>query len=271
VDAQPLKDVAETLLITLYNRALESQRPDGLIHDERAVALVQQLPYDFARVEQIPISVVNRVTLILRSLKMDQYAQDFLARSPDSVVVHIGCGLDSRFERLDNGRVEWYDLDLPDVMALRSRLLGSEAPRYHLLACSALDPAWMEAMRGHHPRPFLVLAEGVFMYFTQAQVRALVLALRDHFPGAELVFDGFSPFHVWYSNRQMSSTWLGNRFHWGLWSGRAVERWGKGIRLLDDWGYLDSDEPRLASMRWMRRSPIASRAGRVYHFRLGHE
>lgn len=68
--------------------------------------------------------------------EIDRYARDFLSRHPEAAVVHIGCGLDSRFERVDNGKVEWYDLDLPDVIELRRKFIGDEGERYHLLDCS---------------------------------------------------------------------------------------------------------------------------------------
>jgi O-methyltransferase involved in polyketide biosynthesis len=141
-----LGGVSETLLITLYLRAVESQRPDALIKDEKAVALVTQLGYNFDRIRQIPLSQVQKTTLILRSREFDRYARDFLSRHPGAVVVHIGCGLDSRFERVDNGLAEWYDLDLPEVIELRRKLIGDEGKRYHLLGRSALDKAWLDTV-----------------------------------------------------------------------------------------------------------------------------
>ena len=272
IKSQTLDGGAETMLITLYLRAMESQRPDALIKDEKAVALVTQMTYDFARARQVPMSEVNKVTIILRNREFDRYARDFLARYPEAVVVHIGCGLDSRFERVDNGQVEWYDLDLPEVIELRRKFIGGEGERFHLLGCSVLEEVWLDTVSVHRQRPFLFLAKGVSMYFEEAQVKSLVLTLRDHFPGAELVFDAFSPFHVWRSNLQITIAKLSARFprlHWGLWRGQEIEGWGDGIRLLDEWGYLDSPEPRLSYFRWARHIPLAARAGRIYHFRLG--
>jgi O-methyltransferase involved in polyketide biosynthesis len=125
---QNLSGVAETLLIPLYNRAMESQRPDAMMKDEKAVALVMQMSYDFDQVRKIRMTEGNKVTRIMLTREMDRYAQDFLGRHPEAVVVHIGCGLDSRFDRVDNDQVEWYDLDLPEVIELRRKLVGG-APR----------------------------------------------------------------------------------------------------------------------------------------------
>jgi len=266
---QDLSGVSQTLLVTLYLRAMESQRPDALIKDEKAVELVARMSHDFDFMKQIPMKEVNKVVPLLRNRQFDRYAQDFLTRHLDGVVVHIGCGLDSRFERVDNGRVEWYDLDLPHVIELRRKLIGDERERYHFLACSVLEEAWMEAMSTLRQRFFLFMAEGVFPYFEEAQVKWLVLRLRDHFPGAELVFDAISPFELWVGNLRLAISKLGARAHWGLRRGQELEGWGDGIRLLDEWGFCDDPTPRLDSLRWISHIPLLARALRVYHFQLG--
>jgi methyltransferase (TIGR00027 family) len=264
-----LSGVAETLLITLYIRAMESQRSDSLIKDEKAVALVTSMGYDFSRIKQIKMDEDDKVALILRNREFDRYARDYLARHPQAVVVHIGCGLDTRFERVDNGSVEWFDLDLPDVIELRRKLIGGESPRYHLLGCSAFDSSWLEAVNAYRQRPFLFLAEGVFMYFKEAQVRSLVLTLEEHFPGAELVFDAYSPYLVQMNNLRLSLTKFGARYYWGLKRGKDLEGWTPGISLLDEWSYFDRPEPRLDHIRWVRHIPFLARVLCIYHYQLG--
>jgi O-methyltransferase involved in polyketide biosynthesis len=266
---QNLSGVAESSLAPLYIRAMETQRPDALIKDEKAVELVRRISYDFGRIRQVPGSEAYNTARVLIGRELDHYAQDFLRRHPDGVVVHIGCGLDSRFERVDNGHVEWYDLDLPDVIELRRKFIGDEAERYHLLDCSVFEGAWLETVEAHRPRPFLFLAEVVFEYFEEEQVKSLVLTLRDHFPGAELVFDACSPFDLWVGNLYYSRSKLSARFRWGISNGQEIERWGDGIRLLDEWGWLDQPEPRLARLRWLRNIPFFAKMVRIYHFQLG--
>ena len=120
-------------------------------------------------------------------------------------------------------------------MKLRRTFIGGEGARYHCLACSVLDSAWLEAVSVHRQRPFLFLAEGVLMYFEEAQVKSLVLTLRENFPGAQLVFDAFSPFFVWANNRRVARTGIGARSHWALKRGKDLETWGDGISLLEEW------------------------------------
>jgi O-methyltransferase involved in polyketide biosynthesis len=224
----------------------------------------------FSQIKQIKMDEEDKVAIILRNREFDRCARDFLARHPEAVVVHIGCGLDSRFERVDNGLVEWYDLDLPEVIELRRRFIGGEGARYHFLACSVFDSAWLDTMSVHRHRPFLFLAEGVFMYFEEAQVKSLVLMLRDRFTGAELVFDAFSPFLVRANNFRLriSRTKIGARYHWGLKRGKDLESWGDGIHLLDEWFPFDWPEPRLAHVRWVRHIPPLAKVMGIFHYRF---
>ncbi len=107
------------------------------------------------------------------------------------------------------------------------------------------------------------------MYFDEAQVKSLVLALRERFPGAELVLDAFSPFLVWMNNLRISRTKIGARYHWGLNRGKDLERWSDGITLLDEWFPFDRPEPRLAHAQWMRHVPLLARVMGIFHYRLG--
>ena len=265
---QSLSGVAETLLIPLCVRAIESERPDALLKDERAVAIVRQMGAHPARI-LAKIAEETQVAVVLRNRQFDRQARDFLARCPEAVVVHIGCGLDARFERVDNGQVEWYDLDLPDVIELRQKLIGGERERYHLLACSALDRAWLDVVSVHRQRPSLFLAEGVLMYFDEAQVKSLVLTLKEHFAGAQLVFDAFSPFFVWANNRRVARTKIGARSPWALKRGQDLESWGDGISLLGEWYPFTHPEPRLVHIRWVRHVPLFAKTTGVFHYQLG--
>lgn len=264
-----LDGVAETLLATLYIRAMESQRPDALIKDDRAVALVTKMSSAFNRIRQIKMDEDDKVSIILRNLEFDRYVLDFLAHHPQAVVVHIGCGLDSRFERIDNGQVEWYDLDLPEVIEVRRKLIGGEMTRYHLLAYSAFESSWLEKVGDHSQRAFLFIAEGVLMYFAEAQVKSLVIMLQEYFPGSEFIFDAFSPFIVRMNNLRMSLTKMEARYHWGLRHGKDLERWNDGIQLLDEWFPFDQPQPRLAHIQWMRNIPFLATVLGIYHYRLG--
>jgi O-methyltransferase involved in polyketide biosynthesis len=266
---QNLLGVTETLLLPLYIRAMESQRPDALVKDGNAVALIKKLNPDPSWISKMRVDEDDKVGIVLRNREFDRYARGFLASHPEAVVVHIGCGLDSRFERVDNGTLEWYDLDFPEVIELRRKLIGGEEGRYHFLSYSVLDNTWLNTVSVHKPRPFLFLAEGVLQYLAEAQVKTLFLTLRDYFPGAELVCDAISPYMVWLNNIRISRTKIGARFGWGLKRGKDVEKWGEGISLLDEWFYFSRPEPRLAHVQWIRHIPFLAKASGIFHYRLG--
>ena len=266
---QNLDGVAETLLLPLYVRAMESQRSDALIKDDIAVALIHRLNPDSSWITKMRVDEDDKVGLVLRNREFDRYAREFLTRYSEAVVIHIGCGLDSRFERVDNGTVVWYDLDLPEVIEQRRKLIGREGGRYHCLGCSVFESTWLDTVSIHRQRHFLFLAEGVLMYFEEAQVRSLFLMLGKNFPGAELVCDAFSPYMVWLNNLRIARTKIGARYHWGLKRGKDVEGWGKGIDLLNEWFYFSRPEPRLARARWMRYIPPLAKASGIFHYRLG--
>jgi O-methyltransferase involved in polyketide biosynthesis len=268
---QNLSGVAETMLIPLYIRAIESRRPNALLKDEKAVAVVDQMESAFARIKQIKIDQEDQVVLLLRNREFDRSARDFLTRHPNGVVVHIGCGLDARFERVDNAQVEWYDLDLAPVIEWRLKFIGGESARYHFLACSVLDRDWLTTVGIHRERPCLFLAEGVLMYLEESQVKSLVLTLCDSFPGAELVFDAFSPILIHANNFRLriSGANIGARYHWGLGRGKDLEAWGAGIHLLDEWFPFDRPEPRLAHLQWIRHIPALAKVMGIFHYRFG--
>ncbi|MBN1873536.1 MAG: class I SAM-dependent methyltransferase [Anaerolineae bacterium] len=248
---EALSSVSETMLMTLYMHALESRRPDALIRDPYAERLVGQIDYDFSHFK---IDDDDQAGACVRLRQFDRFVRTFLDVHPDGVVVHIGCGLDTRFDRVDNGQVMWYDLDMPPVIELRRQLLA-ETARYTMIASSALDLAWLDLVRTQNNRPFFFVAEGVFMYFTNAEMQRLVLALHERFPGAELVFDVCSPLIVGIQNLKLKLMKADFRMRWSLHHYDALEQWAPGIRLLEPWYYVDIQEsiPRLQRIKTLFR------------------
>ncbi len=257
--------IAETLLVALYARAIETQRIDPLLKDERAVEMVEQIDYDFRRYE---LKGHDQTNAVLRVRQFDGYTRYFLAAHPAAVVVNIGCGLDTRFERVDNGAVEWYDLDLPEVIAFRQKLIpGFE--RCLAIGCSVLEPGWLSVFDQSPERPHLFIAEGVFPYFAEQQVKQIFIQLAGRFPGCELVTDAMTPFMVGLHNLKLSTTKVEARLYWGLKNGRQPEDWGSGIRLLEEWFYFDQPEPRQGVAQLMRYLPLFGKGVGIFRYQLG--
>jgi O-methyltransferase involved in polyketide biosynthesis len=228
----------ETLLITLYAKA----QPDNpLVFDRMAQDILNRVDYDFARL-RVPYKTV--VLVCQRAKKLDTVTRDFMAEHPNVVVLQLGCGLDSRFWRVDDGRVNWYDLDMSPVIELR-RQFFTESERYHLIAASAADTEWMDTVTSGG-RPVLVLAEGLLMYLGEADVQRLVLRLRETFTGCRLIADVFSRLTARSATLHPSLKQTGATIGWGIDDARELETWAPSIRLLEEWHF--SDDPNLAHL-----------------------
>ncbi|MEL6225379.1 MAG: class I SAM-dependent methyltransferase, partial [Cyanobacteria bacterium J06627_8] len=138
-------------------------KENGLIQDEKAVEIVNALDYDFSKWKKSK----TLAGATLRTRLFDEDVQTFLSSNPTGTIVEIGCGLNTRFERLDNGKARWFDLDLPDSMALR-RQFFEDQPRRTMLAASVLDTDWMETVIDTGG-PWCFISEAVIIYLSPEQ------------------------------------------------------------------------------------------------------
>jgi len=179
-----LDAVPETLLWTLFQRATEARRPNGVLHDPEAVKLVDAIDYPFERFGHGNWGQAEGQAL--RTATFDGVVRRFLDRHPAGTVVALGEGLETQFWRVDNGRVRWLTVDLPQVVDLRHRLLPV-SERQRLVAGSVLDRAWMDEI--DTVDAVLFTAQGLLMYLSRDDVHGLVTACARRFPGASLAFD----------------------------------------------------------------------------------
>lgn len=257
--------VSKTLLIPLWARAVEQREPEPLVPDPVASMMVDRIDYDWRRIR---LGRGDLVQCVVRLREFDRFVRDFLRRHPAGTVVHLGCGLDARFQRVDNGLVRWFDLDLPQVIDLRRRLLP-ESDRNRYLADSAFDTSWMTALDDDATDHVLFVAEAFFLYFDEAQVKALILALQSRFPGAELVCDVCTPLARWIDNLHLLFMRSAARIRWAVRDPRDVETWSPGIRLVESFSYFDDPEPRMGLLSWFARFPPLSRATSIQRYLLG--
>jgi len=265
-----LGDVQETLLIPVYFRALETERPDAICRDPHALEILGRLDYDFSKFSGWYI----QLDIAIRTEIFDEQVVRFISRHPDAAVLNLGAGLDARFLRVDNGRIRWLDLDMPEVVALRKHLLPI-AERQTLIAKSVLDFSWLDdARRVVNGRPLLVVAEGLFCYFPEELVRRIVESIADTWPGAELVFQSISPEFVGQQGRIPAFRSTNASFEWGVQSGRELAQWRADYEFLGEWAYIDRHRHRWRHFRWARwLAPWKHRTLRhvmkISHLRLG--
>ncbi len=228
-----LHGVPRTALVVLACHAIESSRPDGLLHDRRAVEVYQALggSRDFL----MGLSGEDILYTCMRARQFDAFARTFLANHPGGLVVDLGCGLETRFERLDDGQCCWLGVDLPEVIDLRGTVLP-DTERSQTIAQSMLEISWLDEVERIN-KPVIFLAEGVFPYFSTASLRPMMAALAARFPGGELVLDATGPLLTRLHN--LSSSVLkrsGVRMQWDAKAPEELESWG--LRCIRMWGEL---------------------------------
>ncbi|WP_419999928.1 class I SAM-dependent methyltransferase [Streptomyces boninensis] len=232
--APELGTVQETLLIPLYGRAVETRDPDGMLRDPKALEMVAALDYDFARFDGKP----SLFGSVFRTLLFDHWIRAFLAERPTGTVVEIGCGLNTRYERTDNGRAHWLNLDLPDAIALRLRLFGPDGERRRTVGGSVLDEPWL-AEAAALPGPLFFSAEAVLPYLSEEEVRGLMSRLAHRFPGSLLATDAAAASMVDTQDEHDALSLMAARMQWHCDDARTPESWHPDIRLLETRTFTD--------------------------------
>lgn len=231
-----LTGIPETLLIALWARAAATQEADPIIRDDKAVEMISQIDYDFSRFEN---SKLTRLGVAVRTILLDRAFSASLEKNPNAVVVNFGAGLDTRHARLQCDSVDWYEIDVPETIELR-RQFFAETEHYKFITQSMFDLSWLDTIKSHG-RPVLFLAEGVFMYFTEAEVKRFFCELADRVPGSEMLFEMLAPFLVGKSKYHETVKKIDSsaEFKWGMKTSRELETWNPRIRFVEEWNYFD--------------------------------
>ena len=219
-----LPGVPGTMLQTLYARALET-RTRGAIRDEKAVELVDKLDYDFTLARK---DAAMRSGVIARTIVLDRLVGDYLRAHPGAVVLNIACGLDTRFDRM-SGYSHWYELDLPETIAVREKLLpasGNES----LIAMSATDD-WGGLIE--ETGAALVIIEGLTMYLDESSVRKMFGVIAKRFDDALVLCEVMNPTVVKHF-KEKSIEGSGAKFNWGVKDGKTLAAMLPGFELVGE-------------------------------------
>jgi O-methyltransferase involved in polyketide biosynthesis len=206
-----LSGVPQTLLWALYNRAAEARRPDSLLSDPNAIRIADAIAYDYERFFGKP-----RSGQVIRAILSDKVLREWIILHPQGQVVALGEGLETQFYRVDNGKIKWLAIDLPESIELRAQFIP-DSNRHRNLACSALDYKWMNDVNSSHG--IFITAIGLLKYFKPDEVRSLVTTIATRFPDAEMIFDVMPHLLVsmarsgWYRRTKHYTV---PAMHWGL-------------------------------------------------------
>ena len=242
---QDLQGVPRTLLIPLWARATESKRSDAIIRDELSVEMVKQIDFDFSQFNK---EWATQVSVAVRTEILDKAAKTFIDKHPKAVIINLGCGLDTRFFRMDNGSIRWYDLDLPGPIGIRKHFF-SDTDRYKMIEKSVFDYSWENDIV-RDGEPVLIIAEGLLMYFMEQEIKGLMNNLVTTFPKAEMLFEMVTPAMVRYSEEHVRERFnISTKFQWGITSGKESLKLSDKIKFIEEWNYMDYHKPRWNLLR----------------------
>ena len=220
-----LSGVPETMLQTVYARAKET-KTRGAIKDTKAVEIIDKINYDFSLADK---DSAMHSGVVARTIVLDKLANKYLAKNKDAVVVNIACGLDTRCYRM-NGYTNWYNLDLPETIAVREKLLP-ESGEISQIAMSAMDD-WSGEIT-EHDAPAIVIIEGLTMYLSEKDVKEIFDVINKRFEHVTVLVETMSPTMV---KRMKEKSIEGSKakFTWGLKTGRDLEGMVPGITWVKD-------------------------------------
>ncbi len=239
-----LTGVSRTAIFTLRGRAEENAREDGLFRDPHAAEWFEYMPWDAELEEWYDWSY--QVGISVRTKLLDNIARQHLESHSNSLVVELGSGLSSRYYRLGEGKPQWFELDLPEVIDIRLHL-DQQSQSHRFIAASVMDWTWMAQIPDRGAEEILFIAEGLFYYFEEWEVKQLVQRLRERFAGATLAFDvggrGFKQFNA------KKAAQLGAPMKWFVKDERDVEAWG--LSVVNSWPLLGSYSERWGYLGWL--------------------
>ena len=219
-----LSGVPETMLQTIYARAKES-RGRGAIHDAKAEEIIEKLDYDFSLADK---DTAMRSGVIARTIVLDRMTKEWLASHPGAVVVNIACGLDTRCYRM-SGYAHWYNLDLPETLAVREKLLP-ESGTISQITMSAMEDWGSEISEQNVP--VLIVIEGLTMYLSERNIQRIFTVISSRFSNATVFVETMNPTIVRHF-KEKSIDASHARFTWGVKDGPAL------AALLPDFGFVE--------------------------------
>ncbi len=245
-----ISGVPETMLQTMYARAVSSQKSGHKFYDGKAIEMAEALHYDFSKAEK---DAMMSSGVLARTLLLDKMVGEFVRQNPHGTVVNIACGLDTRFYRVDNGTIWWYNLDLPETIAVRRRFLQEEG-RVQMIAKSAMDPSWakqVDATGGN----VLVIIEGLTMYLTENDVARMLRIIGRRFSRVKIFLEFMNPWIVRHV-REKSIEASQAKFTWGVGSGRELESMAPGLRWIEDVSLVEGMKELYPIYRVIGRIPL---------------
>lgn len=257
-----INDISKSAIATLRSHAIESQGKSPLIADPMAIYCLEKLISSASAEEKTSLfdrklSSALTCHIALRARQYDKIANEYISEHPGCTVINLGCGFDTRYWRIDNKNCRYLELDLPEVIGLKKEILG-ERLCYELIGCSVLDTAWIDRVTRDGNENFLLIAEGLFMYLPQNEVVSLFAAIGAKFSRSQMVFEVVAEkytrgLYKWLTSIKMRQE-LGydpGSFYFGIKNARKLESYGMGLKVINEWSYLEDPDMRPHFLKYL--------------------
>lgn len=209
--------VPETMIQTLYARAKETEKKKAKIKDDMAVEIVSKLDYDFSNADR---DKTMEYGVIARTIVLDDIVNEYLSAHPDTLVINIACGMDTRCYRMKGKYLRWYNVDLPETIEIRDKFLTENGPIYQI-AKSAMVVTYTDDIM-YHNENVLVIIEGLSMYLTEADIKQIFAIIEKTFKQATVMIETISPFFVQHI-KEKSIEGSNAKFTWGIKNGKELQ------------------------------------------------
>jgi O-methyltransferase involved in polyketide biosynthesis len=226
-----LGGIQKTLFMPVWARAVETKKENPILVDRTALEIIDAVDFDFSHMtDNLP--EISQIAWIARCRRFDMIVNEFIDHHPRGTVVNIGCGLDTSYERINGNSIQWYDLDLPDVIELKKKF-QKETEKRRFISSSFLDTSWFDKILINDK--ILFISSGVFVYFEEWEIRNFLIRVADRFDDSEMFFDVTSPKGLEIANQIIQKSGLDSRsfFKWALTDKSIIPSWDKRINLLN--------------------------------------
>lgn len=280
-EVKMLSSVSETAIYTLNARVKSYKNDEGLIVDsvgakmyDRLVASMDEADKRRIGMKKLPASLQNYI--VLRALKYDLAATEFLDTHPNGLIVSLGCGLDTRYWRIDLKPNQYIELDLPEMIAVKKELYGSDLP-YRTIPQSVLDLSWIDEVEKVQNRNVLFLAEGLFMYLPELEVKNLFYEIASRFDQSDLMFEIVSKKYTRGLYKKMVERKMkrrlgsdaGSSFNYGVVDAAEVEAYHAKLKVIEEWSYIQDERVRPKVLKIFKNAKTFTRSQWTMTFKIG--
>lgn len=257
--------VPQTMLLPLYARAVETQREDGMVNDPQAIKMMARIEYNF---DNFADDIGTNLGVAIRTEILDELTTAFINAHPNALIVNVAAGLDTRFSRVDNGKIIWVDLDLPESVALRKKFI-TPSERNPFIAQSVLDFSWIDRLPNREHTLFII--EGLFMYFEEDDVKKVLTTIADNFTQAEILCEVTGVTLAKDTSRNKAITSTGAQFKWGIRDASEMATWHDNISYITDISIYDRHQARWDATGFTFPAPLhklRTAVNRIVHLRF---